>query len=176
MGGILALVVASRLFGSLCLARSERGICRLDLGLTGPTWVARLREQLRMAGSSLHDGSTDPILLEAASQIESYLAGQRESFDLPLDLEAGSVFQRRVWETTAAIPFGQVRSYGEIAQQIGTPGGARAVGGALGRNPVPIIVPCHRVLRGDGGLGGFGLGIDAKRTLLALEGVQLPGF
>lgn len=176
MREILTLVVTSRLFGSLCLARSDRGICRLDLGLTEDQWAMRFRQGPHQGDTQRGDGSADPTLLKAATQVEAYLSGDRKHFDLPLDLSAGSAFQQQVWEATAAIPFGQVRSYGEIARQIGVPKGARAVGGALGRNPVPIIVPCHRVLRSDGQLGGFGLGIDTKRRLLAIEGRSLPGF
>jgi O-6-methylguanine DNA methyltransferase len=170
---IWSLVVAAPLFGTLCLARSERGICLVDLGMADEAWMTRLRSSGRGGSQAVEDGHDDPLLREAASQIQSYLAGERQTLDLPIDLRAGSAFQRRVWEATATIPFGQVRSYGEVARQVGVPGGARAVGGALGKNPVPIIVPCHRVLRANGQLGGFGLGIETKRELLALEGIHL---
>jgi methylated-DNA-[protein]-cysteine S-methyltransferase len=120
------------------------------------------------AGSS-KDAPT-PLLAEAARQLEAYFAGRLVRFDLPLD-PAGSDFQRRVWAAMEAIPFGATRSYGEIAAELGS--AARAVGGACGRNPIPVIIPCHRVLAAGRGLGGYSGagGLDTKRALLALEGV-----
>jgi len=114
-------------------------------------------------------GKTTPLLERARRQIEDYLAGRRRSFDLPL-APAGSAFQKRVWQAIARIPFGQTRSYGEIAHQVDS--APRAVGGACGRNPLAIIVPCHRVLASRGAIGGYsgGGGLDTKRQLLALEG------
>lgn len=105
---------------------------------------------------------------DTVDQLEAYFAGERTDFDLPLDLQ-GSDFQRRVWNALLTIPYGQTRSYGEIAKQIGVPGAARAVGLANGRNPIAIIVPCHRVIGVGGGLTGYGGGLDRKRTLLQLE-------
>jgi methylated-DNA-[protein]-cysteine S-methyltransferase len=95
--------------------------------------------------------------------------------ELPLepDISQGTAFQRRVWEEAGKIPRGEVRSYGWLAKRIGIPGGARAVGQAMGSNPLPIVVPCHRVVAADGGLGGFSSGLENKRFLLSLEGVRL---
>jgi methylated-DNA-[protein]-cysteine S-methyltransferase len=89
-----------------------------------------------------------------------------------LDLRSATPFSKRVWRATSKIPYGQVRSYAWVAEKLGNPDAARAVGGALGRNPVPIFIPCHRVLDSDGGLGGFGAGLPLKRWLLALESGQ----
>jgi methylated-DNA-[protein]-cysteine S-methyltransferase len=105
---------------------------------------------------------------DAVDQLNAYFAGELTTFELELDLR-GSAFQRRVWQALLTIPFGETRSYGEIAKQIGAPGAARAVGLANGHNPIAIIVPCHRVIGAGGSLTGYGGGIDRKRLLLALE-------
>jgi O-6-methylguanine DNA methyltransferase len=104
----------------------------------------------------------------AALQLEEYFAGQRKVFDLPLDLR-GTGFQLSVWRALRQIPFGETRTYAEVARAIGAPRAVRAVGAANGSNPVPIIVPCHRVVASGGGLGGYGGGLDLKRKLLDLE-------
>jgi methylated-DNA-[protein]-cysteine S-methyltransferase len=113
-----------------------------------------------------------PVLAEAEAQLREYFAGTRTRFDLPLDAE-GTDFQKRVWEQLLAIPFGETRTYGEIARAIGSPNAVRAVGGANGRNPLSIVAPCHRVIGGNGTLTGFAGGLEAKRYLLALEGLEL---
>ncbi len=110
------------------------------------------------------------VLMEAKSQIEQYFCGKRRSFDLALLLE-GSAFDVAVWNALMEIPFGTTVSYGEIARRIGKPSASRAVGGVVGRNPILIVIPCHRVIRSDGGLGGFSAGLDAKKILLHTEGV-----
>jgi methylated-DNA-[protein]-cysteine S-methyltransferase len=104
--------------------------------------------------------------------LRAYFRGKRKDFDLPLDLE-GSPFQLRVWESLRAIPFGETISYGELAQRIGQPKAARAVGLANGSNPIPIIVPCHRVIGSNGNLTGYGGGISIKEKLLSFESGQL---
>ncbi|MDA3642374.1 methylated-DNA--[protein]-cysteine S-methyltransferase [Mycobacterium xenopi] len=104
----------------------------------------------------------------SVEQLEACFAGQRTTFDLQLELR-GSQFQRQVWEALLTIPYGETRSHGEIAEQIGAPGAARAVGFANGRNPIAIIVPCHRVIGASGSLTGYGGGLDRKRALLELE-------
>ncbi len=110
-----------------------------------------------------------PLLEEASNQIDQYLHGDRRVFDLPLSL-AGTDFQRRVWRALVGVPFGQTTTYGQIATLIGAPKAMRAVGQACGANPVPIIIPCHRVLARNG-LGGFSGGTNFKRVLLANEGI-----
>lgn len=111
--------------------------------------------------------ATAPFQL-AREQLEQYFAGERSEFDIPLDLR-GSEFQRSVWDALLTIPYGETRSYGEIAKQIGRPDRARAVGSANGRNPVSIVVPCHRVIGADGSLVGYGGGLERKRWLLEHE-------
>lgn len=108
----------------------------------------------------------------ARVQLEEYFAGERREFTLEL-VPYGTAFQQRVWRALRAIPFGTVRNYGDIARAIGQPLASRAVGQANGRNPLPIVVPCHRVIASDGTIGGYSGGIDIKHRLLALEGVEL---
>jgi methylated-DNA-[protein]-cysteine S-methyltransferase len=110
----------------------------------------------------------DPVLADATEQLRAYFAGERTTFELPLDMH-GNPFERRVWDELKQIPYGETVSYGEIAQRIGAPGAARAVGLANGRNPIAIIVPCHRVIGANGKLVGFGGGLPMKRALLDLE-------
>jgi len=113
-------------------------------------------------------GGTHPALEEAARQLREYFAGERREFDLPLDLE-GTPFQRRAWLALAAIPYGTTRSYGEQARLLGVPRAARAVGAANGSNPLPIVLPCHRLIGADGSLVRYGGGLDVKRWLLDHE-------
>ncbi len=105
---------------------------------------------------------------EAVRQLREYFAGERSDFDLPL-APLGTAFQRSVWRQLQEIPYGQTISYGELARRVGNPKASRAVGSANGKNPLPIVIPCHRVIAGDGTLGGFGGGLPTKQTLLALE-------
>lgn len=109
------------------------------------------------------------VLRETRKQLAAYFAGRLRTFDLPL-VSRGTAFQRSVWHALREIPYGATRSYADLARQIGKPNATRAVGAANGRNPVPIVVPCHRVLGSDGSLTGFGGGVDTKRLLLRLEG------
>lgn len=111
-----------------------------------------------------------PILREAMRQLDDYFAGTRTAFDLPLDLEAGTPFQQGVWQALLAIPRGSSTSYRDLGQRIGAPSAARAVGAAVGRNPLSVVVPCHRVLGTDGSLTGYAGGLDRKTALLRLEG------
>ena len=115
------------------------------------------------------DWSADPgAFNDAVDQLGAYFAGELTDFDIELDLR-GTAFQRRVWKALLTIPYGETRSYGEIAEQIGAPGAARAVGLANGHNPIAIVVPCHRVIGASGSLTGYGGGLDRKRILLELE-------
>lgn len=143
--------------GALLLCADEIGLCSLRVLKQGET-------------AALPEAS--PVLESACAQLTQYFAGERQSFDLPLSLQV-TAFERRVLDALCAIPYGETRSYGEIAEAIGTPGGARAVGRACSRNPVLIIVPCHRVLAFSGALTGFAGGMEAKRWLLEHEGVLL---
>jgi methylated-DNA-[protein]-cysteine S-methyltransferase len=128
---------------------------------------------VRFPGDAARDGAQRrPQAFEAATaQLDEYFAGQRRGFELQLDL-AGTPFQQRVWEALRAIPYGTTISYGELARTIGRSDRVRAVGAAVGRTPVPIIVPCHRVIGADGSLTGYGGGLERKRALLALEGAS----
>jgi methylated-DNA-[protein]-cysteine S-methyltransferase len=117
---------------------------------------------------------TDPVLEQAALQLGEYFKGKRTSFSVPLAAQ-GTQFQHQVWSALQAIPFGELRSYRDIADSIGNHKAVRAVGAANGRNPIPIIVPCHRVIGSNGTLTGFAGGLPAKQQLLALEGVKLMG-
>ena len=114
------------------------------------------------------DAADDDVLVKAAGQLESYFAGQLTDFDLPLELQ-GTGFQRTVWDHLRDIPYGETISYGELARRIGQPTASRAVGLANGRNPISIVVPCHRVVGANGSLTGYGGGIERKQFLLGLE-------
>lgn len=111
-----------------------------------------------------------PVLLEAVSQLDEYFHGSRSTFDLPLDLQGGTAFQRSVWQALLAIPRGGTTSYGLLSQRIGRPAAMRAVGAAVGRNPVCVVVPCHRVVGANGSLTGYAGGLERKTALLQLEG------
>ena len=118
----------------------------------------------------LEEADRRPEALAAATrQLDEYFAGERPAFELALDLRAGTAFQRKVWDELLRIPYGTTTSYGELARAIGRPDRVRAVGATVGRNPVAIIVPCHRVIGADGSLTGFGGGLQRKRALLELE-------
>ena len=111
-----------------------------------------------------------PVLRAAARQIKEYMAGKRRDFDLPL-APAGTPFQMDVWQALLRIPYGKTVSYADIAAAVGRPRAVRAVGNAVGRNPVPIVIPCHRVIASGGGIGGFSCGLAIKRKLMAIEGI-----
>jgi len=115
----------------------------------------------------------DPMMDRLIAELDDYFAGNLRKFSVPLDPDAGTDFQGRVWKQLTTIPYGQIRSYGQIAVAIGDPKAARAVGSANGRNPIPIIIPCHRVVRADTTLGGFSSGVHIKKRLLDLEGASL---
>lgn len=113
------------------------------------------------------------VLQDAAQQIQEYLAGERAGFDLPLDLSGGTPFQQSVWHALLTIGRGATTSYGALSQQLGKPRAVRALGAAVGRNPLSVVVPCHRVVGMDGSLTGYAGGLDRKRALLTLENAQL---
>ncbi len=138
------------------VAVSDQGIIRIGFGddKPDPGWT---------------QDDNHPLVREARRQLKKYFAGRLRQFDLPLDLE-GTAFQRRVWNGLLAIPYGETRSYSQLAEEIGAPRAARAVGSANHANPVAIVVPCHRVIAADGSLGGYGGGLYRKRFLLELEG------
>lgn len=125
----------------------------------------------RVALGAMTESRNHPVLVKVEKQLQDYFAGVRKAFDVPLDFR-GTDFQKQVWGALLTIPFGETRSYGEIAKQIGNPKAMRAVGAANGKNPVSILAPCHRVVGADGALTGFAGGMEAKAYLLKLEGVM----
>ncbi|MDQ0705495.1 methylated-DNA-[protein]-cysteine S-methyltransferase [Pseudomonas sp. W3I7] len=129
-------------------------------------WETERANRVRLG--ELRQADDSPVLLEAERQLQEYFTGTRNQFDLELDFD-GTDFQKQVWQALLTIPFGETRSYSQIAQQIGNPKAVRAVGAANGRNPISIIAPCHRVIGASGGLTGFAGGLEAKQYLLALE-------
>jgi methylated-DNA-[protein]-cysteine S-methyltransferase len=140
-----------------------------DEGLAAILWENDSPDRVRL--NDLVEDSNHPILLEAQRQLEEYLSGSRQEFSIPLDVR-GTAFQKDVWQALLQIPFGETRSYGELARQIGRPEASRAVGAANGRNPLSIVVPCHRVIGASGKLTGFAGGLEAKTRLLDLESGQ----
>ncbi len=137
-----------------------------DRGLAAILWENDRPDRVRLG--TLEEKADHPVLVETERQLGEYFAGERRAFDVPLSF-AGTDFQKRVWAALLAIPFGETRSYGEIADQLGAPGASRAVGAANGRNPISIIAPCHRVVGSNGKLTGFAGGLEAKAFLLDLE-------
>lgn len=134
---------------------------------TGITSVGFIEEEEKFSKEEL--GEPYYPVMRCLGQLKEYFIGQREDFDLDLILE-GTGFQMKVWKELMKIPYGRTTSYGKIAERVGSPGAARAVGGANNKNPIGIIVPCHRVIGADGALVGYAKGIDKKRWLLEMEG------
>lgn len=157
------LTIATRL-GPVRILADDQGLTQIVLPGDGA----------RKSQGSQETGSDHPLLVEAARQISAYLAGQGTVFALPL-APRGTPFQRRVWGIIARIPRGRTMTYGAIARELGGVGKARAVGAAAGANPLPLIIPCHRVIGTDGSLTGFAGGLALKEELLRLEQVPGPG-
>ncbi len=157
--------------GPLFVAVNERGLVALDFGLSEQEFVARVTQRTKATLIRSDDRAA-----EALQQVQEYLDGRRTKFDLPLDMSAMSEFQRRVLNIALKIPRGKFLTYHDVAKALGMPKAARAVGQALGHNPVPIVIPCHRVLGSDGSLHGYsgGGGIQTKAWLLRLEGAPVP--
>jgi len=147
-------------WGWVKITASEKGVTSIDLSISD-----RTAREFR-AG----DEAAASIVEEAQAQLLAYIDGTRREFSLPVDWSAGTPFQRKVWKAITRIPYGRVRSYQWVAMRVGGKQYARAVGMALGANPVPIVVPCHRIVAHDGSLGGFSCGLPMKRRLLSLEG------
>lgn len=154
-------------WGWMGIAESSKGIQAIVLP----------KRSKRAVESDLRAQSKEPLQQEESAQLEAardqlldYLAGRRNTFDVPLDLSQGTSFQRQVWRTLQRVPFGKLRSYQWIAARVGGRHYARAVGNAVGANPLPIVVPCHRIVAHDASLGGFSGGLSMKRKLLLLEG------
>ena len=150
-------------FGWVVVAGSNRGIARIKFGASTEA------EAEGLLLNETHAVGSQSGLSEAVNLLTRYFKGMHVNFNLDLDLSAGTRFQIAAWQTARQIPYGAVQSYSWIAREIGKPNAARAVGQAMGANPVSIIVPCHRVVRSDGDLGGYSGGLNWKRQLLALE-------
>lgn len=160
---------------SHCHAFVDSPVGRLTLIASDTALLAVLWENDRPGRVRLDPGlhqPNHPLLQEATRQLQAYFAGQRTRFELPLAPQ-GTAFQQQVWRALAEIPYGETRSYGELAKQLNNPGASRAVGAANGKNPLSIVLPCHRVIGGQGQLTGFAGGLDAKQTLLSLESQHL---
>ncbi|WP_078910078.1 methylated-DNA--[protein]-cysteine S-methyltransferase [Streptomyces sp. NRRL S-87] len=156
--------------GPLFLAATRTGLVRVEFHGTERR-IRPLAEQLG-AEPVRPPAGREVLLAEPVRQLAAYFAGDLRRFELPLDWRLSAGFNRVVLrELERSVPYGSVVGYGELAARVGQPGGGQAVGAAMGSNPLPVVVPCHRVVESDGGIGGFGGGLEAKRTLLALEGV-----
>lgn len=138
-----------------------------DKGLRAILWPCDTPRRVPLG--AMVENAQQPLLVKAEKQLAEYFAGKRKVFDLPLDF-AGTDFQKDVWAALLTIPFGETRSYAQIAKQVGRPKAVRAVGAANGKNPVSIVTPCHRVIGANGTLTGFAGGLEAKEILLRLEG------
>ena len=157
--------------GPLTLAMTTQGICYIDFGKGDRAQIElKLWARRQICGARLE--RRDRELEPAAQQLREYFEGNRRCFDLPVDLY-GTPFQLCVWRELQSIPYGEVRSYKDVARAIGAPKAVRAGGGANNKNPVPILVPCHRVIGSTGSLVGYGGGLSIKEFLLNLEGVLL---
>ena len=145
------------------VASTKKGVCRVDFLTSENAFLKSLRKQF--PGEIVRD---DPKNQKVLSQLKKYLKGELRRFDCPLDMR-GTSFEKKAWSALKRIPYGQTRSYKEIAEAIGHPKAFRAVGNANGSNSIPLIIPCHRVIESNGGLGGFGHGLSVKKQLLKLE-------
>ena len=154
---------SSSLLKRVFVASTERGVFMVDFLTSERAFLKRLRK--RFPGEVIRDDRENRAII---SQLKEYLKGKLRRFDCKLDLQ-GTPFEKKVWLELSRIPYGQTRSYKEIAEATGYPKAFRAVGNANGNNPIPLIIPCHRVIESNGGLGGFGHGIKVKRQLLDFE-------
>jgi O-6-methylguanine DNA methyltransferase len=151
--------------GSLFAAVNQRGLCALDFGRQESQFIERFDPRARLE-------KNPKAVQQVVAQLRQYFAGDRSSFNLPVDISQLTPFQRSVLDVACRIAPGQVWTYHRVAEELGRPRSSRPVGGALARNPIPIVIPCHRVIASDGSLGGYsgGSGLEAKRWLLQLEG------
>ncbi|MBI2183427.1 MAG: methylated-DNA--[protein]-cysteine S-methyltransferase [Thaumarchaeota archaeon] len=152
------------LFGIVHIAVTDKGVCMLDLNVDESKFKKTLEARFRRIAEK-----DDKALQTVAKHVSRYLQGEKTSFTGPIDLR-GTPFQLKVWRHLQSIPYGKAETYREVAQAIGTPNAYRAVGNACGANPVPLMVPCHRVLASGNKIGGYGLGPEVKKKLLEIEG------
>ena len=172
----LAIETMTTPVGDVQIYCSDAGLKKLEFRWNLKSGQVGIRGENRELGAEKNGGKMASnkrtpaarIASRARRELEEYFAGRRRDFSVPLDLD-GTAFQKKVWRALSEIPYGEVRSYGHIARRVGNPKASRAVGTANGANPVAIIVPCHRVIAGDGSLGGYGGGVNNKTYLLSLE-------
>lgn len=158
--------------GPLLLAATDAGLVNVVFHATDAVRDKALERLGARLGTEPAEAPGSPLLAEPIRQLEDYFAGARRDFALPLDWTLSSGFNRQVLrELATGVPYGSVVGYGDLARRVGQPGAAQAVGIAMGSNQLPVVVPCHRVVESDGGIGGFSGGLETKRQLLALEGV-----
>ncbi|HKU80606.1 MAG TPA: methylated-DNA--[protein]-cysteine S-methyltransferase [Candidatus Tumulicola sp.] len=165
-----AVELTDRVWARLATPIGELGLVAGEHGLTEIRWDAAGGGR---GGALGREDPDHPLLRRAARQLTEYFDGTRKTFELDLEFH-GTTFQKRVWNELLAIPYGETRSYGEIALRLGNPNATRAVGAANGRNPLPIVAPCHRVIGASGALTGFGGGLELKARLLDFERGALP--
>ncbi len=164
-GATILYTVTDSPLGALLVAITERGLCKVDIGDDADDLESGLTHEFHGAELRRDDDALTAVVADVLARIEGRAAGP----EVPLDVQ-GTAFQRRVWEELRRIPRGETRTYGDVAASIGSPGASRAVGSACGANPVPVVVPCHRVVPATGGIGNYGLGPHRKRRLLEREG------
>jgi AraC family transcriptional regulator, regulatory protein of adaptative response / methylated-DNA-[protein]-cysteine methyltransferase len=164
-GATITFTVTDSPLGALLVAVTDRGLCKVDLADDAISAEWALSNEFHRADIRRDDDALAPIVAEVLARID----GRKPARELPLDVR-GTAFQRRVWEELQRIPLGETRTYGEVAAAIDAPRASRAVGSACGANPVPVVVPCHRVLPATGGIGNYGLGPRRKQRLLEQEG------
>jgi methylated-DNA-[protein]-cysteine S-methyltransferase len=183
-GGAVAFAVIAAPWGPIHIAATERGIAAIELMTPTERFIASLESRLHRAvePARFASGAARELVEHAVAEVEAYLGGSRTAFDLAIDPGPRPAWDAAVFDGVRRVRWGEVTSYGRLARRIGRPGAARAVGGAVGRNPIALVVPCHRVIAGDGSIGGYGGAwwgtademLAVKRTLLQLEGIELP--
>ncbi|MCA8912717.1 MAG: methylated-DNA--[protein]-cysteine S-methyltransferase [Planctomycetes bacterium] len=166
----LAVAYVDTPLGEIGLAAGEHGLITISLGKRLDSTLPALLRGRHDDGRGKHDPSR--LLEQACAEIVEYMLSAREKFETPLDLSSGTEFQRTIWRRLRKVKYGHATTYSELAEAVGRPGASRAVGNAVGANPLPIIIPCHRVLAAHHKLGGFSGGLSRKRKLLKLEGIN----
>lgn len=156
-------------FGPVFVAKTRKGVCRVSFRRSEDELLSDLERRALLPEMAPKE------LERERRELDEYFQGKRRRFDLPIDIRWGTEFQRSVLEAARRIPFGKSWCYSDVARGVGRPGAQRAVGSALGKNPVPIVIPCHRVVASGGGIGGYTGGLDIKRTLMRIEGIDLEG-
>jgi len=154
-------------FGPVFVAKTQKGVCRVSFRRSEDDLVGDLERR------SLLPERAPETLDRERRELGEYFRGKRRRFELPIDLRWGTKFQRKVLQAASRIPFGECWCYADVAKRVGSPNAQRAVGSALGKNPVAIVIPCHRVVASGGAIGGYTGGLDIKRTLMEIEGIEL---